>query len=462
MLEINNAGTPLGVNEMLFENSNSFVGFDSYVWETSNNAYPRLRSFINEDTDTDYNDPKTTTVTVTDNNKNSISDYINSGKSIIISGSIDYQNNKSNFENNDIYCKNSFIFINKVGKYSRVYGLSFEYAVMYKSTLIEENNGKISGTVGNITSSLENCIYYIKTNNGYDFNPTITIGEGAENITIYRENKGVVIYADIKILGDTTCKLLQETSSGKLVQSKLKLKNITNNGLLFNNMIDVYLEHGILVYTYNYYDMNGNCIANLQLDQTQDPETFMVDGCDFDFNDTWIKIIGNDKANQVVLRWELKENWYDRDIDLYSLENKEHSNYVWNSYINSKDISSSDDYTYTEINSKLEVKTAEGLAYFAKQVNHGKWLDVNVSLSNNIDLSGRLFTPIGGGYILDQTGKLINNKQHSFLIAYIILPKLQLKRTHVYQTTKPFKINNFNISIHANSAKFTHYMKHFI
>lgn len=52
------------------------------------------------------------------------------------------------------------------------------------------------------------------------------------------------------------------------------------------------------------------------------------------------------------------------------------------------------DYVYNESDSTLTVKTAAGLAWMAQQMNSGNLLDVDVVLDADIDLSGKLWTPV--------------------------------------------------------------------
>ena len=107
----------------------------------------------------------------------------------------------------------------------------------------------------------------------------------------------------------------------------------------------------------------------------------------------------------MTLRWELKEHWYEKDIDLYSSTSTEQAKHVWNSYINSQTIDKGLE------NNIFKISTPSDLAYFAKQVNYGEkdYLNCTVKLTNDIDMGGKLFTPIGGNYVLGNDGKLITN-----------------------------------------------------
>ena len=58
--------------------------------------------------------------------------------------------------------------------------------------------------------------------------------------------------------------------------------------------------------------------------------------------------------------------------------------------------SSETDYTYNPTDNTLVIHTAVGLAWMAQQMNAGKILDAEVTLDADIDLNGKLWTPIKG------------------------------------------------------------------
>ncbi|MGN0961913.1 MAG: hypothetical protein ACI4PF_06940, partial [Christensenellales bacterium] len=411
VIENNSMGIGLSVEEMLYSNSAFNSTYDgSNIWKLTRDnlgstnedywVFPRLIWVDNA-----YVDPRLTPIVSDIKNLSTVLSENSTTDSfaIIVTNkeTSKVTNSESINKKVDIYFKdalgdNSQLF-NEVGVYSRVYGINMASSSV---TAITTNNGKIFGTRIDNLSAEDG---YIKINNGIDINPNITLTSG----NVYGTNNGLVIYPKIT---SSASSITQNTSN----DGQIKLGVFTNKTDLELNLgttqiLDSYI-YNEYSNNYIYYSHSGNTIS-LSESEATDFNNFEKD---FDFYNDWIIFSINEemtneqkenrKNGRVFLRWELKEvigkNWYFEDIDLYSDKQTEYAEYAWSNYINSV----GNDATTNDIEigqNIITIKTAKGLAYLSQYINHGKYLNYKVIISNDINMEGKLFTPIGGGKILE-------------------------------------------------------------
>ena len=293
----------------------------------------------------------------------------------------------------------------------RVYGLKAEAIT---APIINTNNGKVTATT---IKALSSETGYIVTNNGLDINPKIEKTTGNDNIygILYTTNNGVVLYADVTMSNDS---LIASGGDGELRLSVIKYSGTipTNNGVI--KVVDSYFTNGT---SYHYYNHIGQSQV-LSSEQAKDITKFTNE---YDFYNDWIifnipeeyedtdDYSINRRNGRAFLRWELKQtigqDWYFEDIDLYSNSQTAYKDYVWNNYVN--ELLKDRLFTLNSINVAISMDTitigsAAGLAYVSNKINNSEYNNYKIVLNADIDLEGRLFTPIGGALIF---GKSKNN-----------------------------------------------------
>ena len=279
---------------------------------------------------------------------------------------------------------------------------------------------------GTEISNLDATYGYITNNYGIDINPII----GYATTLVYQTNEGLVIYPMITTIKNAL--IDTDTSS----QGEFRLGVFSSSSTLNfgdNRVYDSYtsLSNG----KYDYYS-HISAMTTRTLDEAKNVSNFNLD---YDFYNDWIILpisdgmsatnIANRRGGRVFLRWELKltigKNWYFEDIDLYSEHQTEYEEYAWSNYIN---VHGSPNEFVNDIivdDNTVSIYTAEGLAFFSYYINHGKYLNHDVVILNDIDMEGRLFTPIGGGQILEYLGKnyfqgTIDGKGHTITNLVVI------------------------------------------
>ena len=516
MVATNNIGTPLGVEEMLFDNGDTYVGFDTTgdpangvgaIWTIVDNNFPQLNKFIdNAHGVLNYNSIKTRPET-------SFSGTIESGYSYILS-STTLETTIETLNNNDIFFNGAIAKIGTIDSGSRVYGLT-SLGRITNATIIQTNNGKVSCT--NIANDKElngqNAIY-IGTNNGIDIHPRI----GATGAVVYNINNSLVVYGNffqvsIMNIVKTLDNEVDLEGVGKVNASKGSIEysyiynsivneNYYDDANEFNafNIRNSYINGGSN-YSGNttpegnhYFDNNGKYL-NLSVEDSKVLANFAEDGYEFDFYNDWYY----DTNHGTKLRWQIKElcdGWFKDDIDIYSTTQTEYKNYSWNNYINAalqnstgdgetfylggkeckddlKLTSDSDKYTLTSSISggrtkyhtsfiggswkNLCIYSNVGLAYFAKLVNEGiDFSDfTSIQIMANIDMGGKIFTPIGGAKTFDGNinsfAGSFNGNNAMFVIKNITI--LGENGSGMFGDTRATNINNLtieNANVYAN------------
>jgi len=408
MLQTNALGKALSVEEMLFDSEEFNTPFKNSVkWtvveESGKYGYPQLSWTL---TDNIYKSTKLVCEIITDLQS---SQTFASGKSYIITDKDISGLSLKIPINTDIYFMYSDDDTVSLGSVfgtidngARVFGLRSTSNI--STAIINVNNGKVARST--FTNGLST--YYIKTLSvmGADINPTIN----GLTTNLYNTFNGQSFYANIinadniNFSGDVTSKGIVRYA--KFTTANNKTNESKGNVMIYDSYIT--LNSNEIVY----YLSDGSTMS-LTKENSKDLTKFTQG---FNFETTWIKLDSLNEG-QVSLRWELKnkidKQWFFEDINIYSPVQTAYHEYVWNNYIN-KLVAEGKESTitgFTVVGDTIIISTPEALAYYSKLVNEYKssgnkmYAQYHVSLGDNINLQGKLFTPIGGAKILEYDSK---------------------------------------------------------
>lgn len=411
MLDTNNIGTSCSVEELLIDNSNIFNGDGHWLVEAY--KYPRLNV-----TGADYSRLSPKIISTKEISSNTLSGDLGNVSAVVIKaddslvaedGELPTINVVSSLTLNsikDLYfigCKLNVIdntmLIETVASEQRIYGIKIDNLT---SLLIKENLGKVAETTIGTLASTDG---YIGTNKGFDIHPTVSVSSGV----LYGNQQGYTLY------GQITTASTRLDGEGSLGKYQLTVVTYSQDKPLTNSKFeDSYLTNGT---DYAYYGHNGLLNDKVSdIDTAKDISNFAEN---YDFYNHWIiftipegateEYATQRKNGRVFLRWELSKevggNWYFEGIDMYSNTQIAYKDYSWNNYVNYLNTLEDTSWRTLGVTTTLDsmnIASAEGLAYVSSLVNNGGKSDYKISLSEDIDLSGRLFTPIGGAIILNK------------------------------------------------------------
>lgn len=413
MIDNNNIGTSCSVEDLLINNTGIFSG-DSH-WTVEQYKYPRLNV-----AGADCSRLTPEVINVTEISSSTLNEVGATSSAVIIKadagvvaeegelpvinvvGSIALNNIK------DIYfigCKlnisDGVKIVDTVASNQRVYGINVNTVA---SPIIGENFGKVAETS---ISALSSTTGYMLTNRGFDIHPTIGISSGA---VLYGSQQGWTLYGELT----TASSSLEGAGSNGEYQLTIVTYSDTKP-LVSSKFVDSYLTNGTV---YTYYGHSG--IENLKVNSEDTAKNISNFADDYDFYNDWIVFsipegasddyIAKRKGGRVFLRWELSKevggHWYYDGIDMYSNTQTAYKDYSWNNYVNYLKTLESTSWSALGITTTVEgmnISSAVGLAYASSLINNGNKYDYKITLGADIDLSGRLFTPIGGAIILGKS-----------------------------------------------------------
>lgn len=405
ILDTNNIGTACSVEELLINNSSLFTNDEH--WLVAENKYPILRV-----TGAEYSRLTPHVMNVTTLSSNNFASLDATVSAVIIKSDvneaiINIADTLNVGSIKDIYFVGVKLTVSgetkifdSIASNQRVYGINMD---SISAPIINTNNGKVSET--HITS-LTSATGYIATNNGFDIHVEANIASGA---MLYGTQSGWTIYGEITTASD---KLDGDSSNGEYQLTVINYS--ATKPTTTSKLSDSYMTNGT---DYAYYSHGGTLNTNVtNLDSAKDVLNFVSD---YDFYNDWIifsvpedatsEYSAKRKDGRVFLRWELSKavggKWYFEGIDIYSNTQVAYQEYAWNNYVNY--LNSMEDTTWPDLGATISsenitISSAVGLAYASSLINNGLYTNYSIALSEDIDLSGRLFTPIGGALILNK------------------------------------------------------------
>ncbi len=435
----NSIGTALKVNEMLFQNTNTY-GLNATelgAWKVENNKYPLLK----------WADPTNITLSVFARSFQALGQEQNP---MLYAGTLaentayiveDYFNAYDGVEtiNNTIYFKSSAEpltdGVGSVDWYSVLYGAKTEASI---ELVYYRNNGFINNVKGDY-SLLENygIVFYSELN-------TISYNFGViDKVKAFAGNNAYV-WVDSNEL------------TGYITESIVVVEPGANNGKIRNSYF--YTEASSAYYYFN--GSNGESIS-YSINSNVNPMLFenWSTATHYDFVNVWAMfttngldggVTANLNHGKPMLRWTLKTHWLNQNI-VSNYEWAQSSGAVFGTYYDDHGTMVYTDMLLTLSQNNVSISSAEQLAQIAYMTSVGKVISTTVSkefglnsvsiatnylgsmvtqittttynygvktvvvkevvdlngvtlnLNNNISLSGKLWTPIGYGLTNGET-----------------------------------------------------------
>lgn len=272
-----------------------------------------------------------------------------------------------------------------------------------KLTAISRNEGIVDTFEYTVNNSSSNSIFnMVTTNTGtlnyitLNFNDSYSTSFNGNYVNINGAKNSVVNYKFTNMsLNDSTQKYAEVykyyDAYGNLLTiyqndiSSLTLQGTSVNLPFYNESVQS-VDKTFITFTKSNnkntrahaIDVFGDVGNNLKTNR------FTTINTPYDFTNDWVILTGYNN-NMPILRNNLKENYYDEDIDL---------EYYWKNDAQNAILDT--DYKLSQSGSiyNYDILTAKGLAYVGNVISKATSGTYNVNITSQIDLKGKLWTPI--------------------------------------------------------------------